>query len=79
MIGNVSEWCHNEYASYPSEVDQPADDRLVAETVTDQERRVLRGGSFDYNAPNVRSAYRLNNAPGYRLADYGFRVARTYP
>ncbi len=29
-------------------------------------RRVLRGGSFDYQASNVRSAYRNGNQPDYR-------------
>jgi len=79
MLGNVREWCHDEYALYPSEVDQPADDRLVAETVTDQERRVSHGGSFDVGAQTVRSAKRSFISPDIRGDDLGFRAARTYP
>jgi formylglycine-generating enzyme required for sulfatase activity len=38
---------------------------------------VLRGGSFNNNAPNVRSAYRNNNQPDNRNNNNGFRVAST--
>jgi formylglycine-generating enzyme required for sulfatase activity len=50
-------------------------DSLYAEG---SESRVLRGGSFTYNAQYVRSAYRSTNQPVYRYSSYGFRVARTY-
>ena len=39
--------------------------------------RVLRGGSFNNNAHNVRSAYRNNNNPDNRNNNIGFRVAST--
>ena len=39
--------------------------------------RVLRGGSFDLNAPHVRSDIRRGNDPDYRANNTGFRVART--
>ena len=44
------------------------------ETGTDN-NRVLRGGSWDYNAVHCRSAFRVRNSADYRLRNWGFRVA----
>ena len=41
--------------------------------------RVLRGGSFNNQASNVRSAYRNNNVPANRNNNNGFRPASTLP
>src|SRR5271167_1659621 len=41
--------------------------------------RVLRGGSFNNQASNVRSANRNNNVPTNRNNNNGFRVASTLP
>lgn len=40
----------------------------------EQKSRVLRGGSFDYDARGVRCAYRFGNDPNYRFVYLGFRV-----
>jgi hypothetical protein len=40
---------------------------------------VLRGGSFNNQASNVRSANRNNNAPANRNNNFGFRPASTLP
>ena len=45
----------------------------------DEDRRVLRGGSFLTIALNVRSAIRYTDSPGDRSTYLGFRLARTYP
>lgn len=37
--------------------------------------RVIRGGSWNNDAQNCRSANRNNNAPGNRNNDVGFRLA----
>lgn len=78
MHGNVWCWCHDRYKDY-----EPADginalvDADQESTVRPQERRILRGGSFDDQASYLRSAYRNTNVPAFRFHSYGFRVART--
>ena len=37
--------------------------------------RVIRGGSWNYDAANCRSAYRNTDDPTNRTNDYGFRLA----
>lgn len=38
--------------------------------------RVIRGGSWNANARNVRAAYRNGRQPGNRNDNVGFRLAR---
>ncbi len=40
------------------------------------ENRVVRGGSWNNNGRNVRSAIRNRNHPGNRNDNIGFRLAR---
>ncbi|MES9881322.1 MAG: SUMF1/EgtB/PvdO family nonheme iron enzyme [Sedimenticola sp.] len=40
------------------------------------DNRVLRGGSWNNNGRNLRSAYRNRNRPGNRNHTTGFRLAR---
>lgn len=69
MHGNVYEWCADWKGEYPAGV------------VTDPSgpeqgsSRVLRGGSWYFNASVCRSASRLEDAPVTRHYSYGFRVA----
>ena len=51
--------------------------RLCKELVVERELRVLRSGSWNYGAVNLRSAIRGRYATTSRLYNYGFRVART--
>jgi serine/threonine-protein kinase len=64
MAGNVWEWTSSGYS-----VDYSMN------RATD--RRIYRGGSWDYNDPSlVRAAYRLYNFPTFRDSTVGFRCAR---
>jgi len=71
MHGNVFEWCQDWYGSYTSgDTADPAGPDSGS-------NRVLRGGSWYFNARNCRSAYRYRPAPSYRSNHLGFRVRRS--
>ena len=72
MAGNVWEWCHDSYGSYPSSsITDP-----VGKTGSD---RVARGGNYAGHAYYARAAYRHNWAPGFRFRILGFRLSRSVP
>ena len=68
MHGNVWEWCQDWQGDYPKEdvVDPVGPDTGSC--------RVLRGGSWFYDARYVRSAFRYWHAPGDRNSYLGFRL-----
>jgi formylglycine-generating enzyme required for sulfatase activity len=75
MAGNVWQWTVDCYAdSYPG---VPQDGR-PNETGTACDR-VIRGGSWDYDPRDLRSAYRGRHSPDLRNGNLGFRLARTLP
>jgi formylglycine-generating enzyme required for sulfatase activity len=71
MHGNVFEWCadcwHGNYADAPT-------DGSAWIIGGNAEYRVLRGGSWNYNPADCRSAYRSYVAPANRDSLFGFRV-----
>jgi formylglycine-generating enzyme required for sulfatase activity len=74
MHGNVWEWvedCWND--SYKT---APADGSPWSSGKCDL--RVLRGGSWSNNPPDLRAAYRNRNDADVRANNYGFRVARPF-
>jgi formylglycine-generating enzyme required for sulfatase activity len=67
--GNAWQWCHDAYDEQGNKVNLEVKNNQI---------RVLRGGSFYYDAQDARSAYRFRYGPANRFVNIGFRVARTY-
>ena len=79
MLGNVYEWCREQYYLYPDgEVNTTIDDINILLSINEKYPRLLRGGGFLYHPPSFRSASRHRYAPSNRSASLGFRLARTY-
>ena len=71
MSGNVREWCWDWYGDY-------SDTSLKDPQGPDSGyNRVLRGGSWIYDADYCRVAYRVYDLPDYRYYGFGLRLART--
>ena len=81
MAGNVSQWCQDWYDSQYYEKSPPRDPK-GPETGEFQKQvkgagRILRGGAWDDEPRDCRSANREYKAPGYRSFRRGFRVVIT--
>ncbi|MEN8166999.1 MAG: SUMF1/EgtB/PvdO family nonheme iron enzyme [Pseudomonadota bacterium] len=74
MSGNVWEWTRSRYLdqleAYPTDKEK----RQQLEDMSGNDRRVLRGGSFDVNPRDVRCASRRYSGPDFRSYFIGFRV-----
>jgi formylglycine-generating enzyme required for sulfatase activity len=73
MHGNVWEWVEDCYAANYQGAPADGSPRLDPGCGAN---RVLRGGSWDYDPEDLRSAVRYRLAPYYRVNEIGFRVAR---
>jgi formylglycine-generating enzyme required for sulfatase activity len=79
MHGNVYSWCQESYRVYPTPKDDEAvEDKEAVLSIVPTTGRVLRGGSFNFPASNVRSAFRNWDVPTIRTNAVGFRPARTF-
>lgn len=84
MSGNVSEWCLDAYqkrfyANSPRRNPVAGEESMhqIVENFTNiKARRVVRGGSWSFNAKSVRVANRLGEKPSLLSSDVGFRCAR---
>jgi len=69
VYGNVWEWCEDWAGPYPSEA-------VVDPTgAASGDRRCLRGGSWNNDPTDSRSAFRATTRPSSRNTDSGLRVA----
>jgi formylglycine-generating enzyme required for sulfatase activity len=68
MVGNVWEWCHSLWASYPYKANDGREKESGAGV------RMVRGGSVLDLLGFARAAYRVRDDPGYRCHDRGFRL-----
>ena len=71
MHGNVWQWCEDYYGPYNDDL-KPIDP--LRSVKYSEERRVLRGGSWNDPAVGCRAADRFRNCPDCRLQFLGFRV-----
>ena len=69
MTGNVWEWCWDKYGVYSAVLSQNYTD------VTEENGRILRGGSWVNTKYITRSSNRDSDSPDVRNYSYGFRLA----
>ena len=70
MLGNVMEWCIDDYAPYNTTGVSQDPVGIVRDGF-----KAIRGGGWNSFAANVRSARRIRDKPRIRLSSIGFRVA----
>jgi formylglycine-generating enzyme required for sulfatase activity len=70
MHGNVYEWCQDIYGDYSN------NESIDPEGASEGDQYVLRGGSWDSDDDELRSADRRRDHPYTRKSRIGFRLAR---
>jgi formylglycine-generating enzyme required for sulfatase activity len=75
LHGNVREWCADPW--HRNYFNAPQDDRVWI-VDGDEQKRVLRGGSWNVGPQKCRSGDRARLDPNTRLYDIGFRIVGTF-
>jgi formylglycine-generating enzyme required for sulfatase activity len=73
LHGNDCEWCQNRSEQFSGIKDHQKESK-----VDDNSSRPVRGGAFDLDPLDVRSASRYGLGPANGHGSYGFRPARTF-
>ncbi|WP_016952026.1 bifunctional serine/threonine-protein kinase/formylglycine-generating enzyme family protein [Anabaena sp. PCC 7108] len=76
MCGNIWEWCEDEW--HENYIDAPTDGSAWLDG-SNNNTRMLRGGSWDFDPWFCRSALRLGSWRGARYSHLGFRLAVSPP
>ena len=84
MSGNVAEWCLDTYQRKFYADEQQGNpvagagnvQGVIANAGSNNKKRVVRGGSWSFNAKSVRVANRLAEKPSLLSSDVGFRCVR---
>jgi formylglycine-generating enzyme required for sulfatase activity len=78
MHGDVWEWClddwHESYEGAPVDGSAWVDGEEGKSSKSGEKRKLLRGGSWNFDPRNCRSAYRFHILPGDAFSIVGFRV-----
>ncbi|MBR6649019.1 MAG: formylglycine-generating enzyme family protein [Bacteroidaceae bacterium] len=69
MTGNVEEWCRDWYGGYYSSSSQ-----TNPKGPSRGQFRIIRGGSYHYDARSCRVAHRTHNTPNSRYNNNGLRL-----
>jgi formylglycine-generating enzyme required for sulfatase activity len=77
MHGNVWEWCEDDW--HDSYKGAPTDGSAWLDSENENNTKIKRGGSWNYDPRYCRSAIRINYLRGFRLDLTGFRVACAAP
>lgn len=77
VLGNSFTWCQEPYYAFAEVIGGGAVEDQEGKLVVGTETRVLRGGSYDSQALNLRSANRNGAVPSLRNYGAGIRPART--
>jgi len=78
MLGNVFEWCQEQYYGYSErEGKTSTDDMNIVLYKNETISLIMRGGTWHSLPAEVRSANRHSSPPSHRYINQGFRPSRT--